>query len=292
MDHSGVSNTALPMYEYSPCWEMPTGARGKRIIVACFCSLWDLRGINCWLSLVGRLSSSWVIVRAYAWRELGGGVTCEKILGVRYDNLFSMVFFPSNGMRITPFGVGTWTEIYVLLGTFCAISSLTCPCIILSPSLSVCLSINYWIRFPDVLFTLLRLLPMRTPLTRLHAVFVLQTGFFLAGWTGCASILSRSISCTSSTNGELSLPYHFAAARRCCRGWHAGHRCWLTWPPPRLLPPEYLVGECYFWFVVDRRTICVQSPSVIWHQLTLMPPDSPSFVRRRPPSEVCYCRGW
>ena len=35
MDHSGVSNTALPRYEYSTCWEMPAGARGEIIIVAC-----------------------------------------------------------------------------------------------------------------------------------------------------------------------------------------------------------------------------------------------------------------
>ena len=91
---------------------------------------------------MGSSSSSWVITGAYACRELGGGVTCEKRLGVRYGNLFSMVFFPSNGIRITPFGVGTWNKMCGFLpGTFRMMSSLACP-FILSISLSVCLSIN------------------------------------------------------------------------------------------------------------------------------------------------------
>ena len=59
------------------------------------------------INLVGTLSFSWVIVGAYAWRELGSGVTCEKRIGVRYGNLFSMVFLFSNGIRTIPFGVGT-----------------------------------------------------------------------------------------------------------------------------------------------------------------------------------------
>ena len=85
MDHSGVSNTALPKYEYSACWEMLAGALGEIIIVACSCSRWDLLGTYWLLTLVGSSSSSWVI-GAYAWRELGGGVTCEKRLGARYGN--------------------------------------------------------------------------------------------------------------------------------------------------------------------------------------------------------------
>ena len=111
MDHSGVSNTALPKYEYNACEDMIAGALGEIIIVACSCSCWDLLGA-CWsLTLVGSLSSSWVI-GAYAWRELGGGVTCEKRVGVWYGSSKSMVFLSSNGIQITPFGVGTWNEMY------------------------------------------------------------------------------------------------------------------------------------------------------------------------------------
>ena len=47
--------------------------------------------------------------------------------------------------------------------------------------------------------------------------------------------------------------------------------------------PQCLARECYFGFVVDGRTGCLQSPSVMSRQPTLMPPDSPSFVCHRPP---------
>ena len=82
IDHTGVSNTALPRYEYSACWEMLAGARGEIILVACSFRILDLCGANISSSSAGSSSSSWVIVGTYAWRELGGGVTCEKILGV------------------------------------------------------------------------------------------------------------------------------------------------------------------------------------------------------------------
>ena len=58
---------------------------------------------------MGASSSSWVL-GAYACRELGGGVTCENILGLLHGSLKSMVFLFSNGIRITPFGVGTWNK--------------------------------------------------------------------------------------------------------------------------------------------------------------------------------------
>ena len=51
MDHSGVSNTALPKYEYSACGEMLAGALGEMIIVACSCSRWGLLGTS-WLLIL------------------------------------------------------------------------------------------------------------------------------------------------------------------------------------------------------------------------------------------------
>ena len=92
MEHSVVSNRALLKYEYSACWEMLAGALGEIIIVACSCSRWDLLGTYWLLNLVGSSSSSWVI-GVYAWRELGGGVTCEKRVGIWYGSLKSVVFF-------------------------------------------------------------------------------------------------------------------------------------------------------------------------------------------------------
>ena len=97
MDHSGVSNTALPKYDYNACGEMLAGALGEIIISACSCNRWDLLRTSWWITLVGALSSSWVI-GAYAWQELDGGVSCEKRLGVLYGSLKYMVFLFSNGI--------------------------------------------------------------------------------------------------------------------------------------------------------------------------------------------------
>ena len=93
--------------------------------MACSCSLLDLCGAKMSIYWAGSSSSSWDIVGTYVWRELGGGVTCDKMLGVLYGSLKSMVFLFSNGIRITPFGVGigTWNEMYGSFpGNFCLIS--------------------------------------------------------------------------------------------------------------------------------------------------------------------------
>ena len=132
------------MYKYNTCWTMPAGARGEIIQVACHCSLLDLRGELCSSSSAGSSSSSWVIVSTYTWRELGGGVTCEKRFGLIQGNLLTMVFLFSIGIRVILFGMGTWNKIYDFCsGNFRDKISLTCPWKILCPSLSVCSLINF-----------------------------------------------------------------------------------------------------------------------------------------------------
>ena len=174
---------------------MPAGACGKNILTACSCSLLDVCGANLSLSGAGSSSLSWVIVGTYAWLELGGGVTCEKKLGVRYGNFFSMVFSFSIRIQIIPFGVGIRKEMYRFFpGNFRDSILLTCPCSMICLSISVCSSINCCSRFRDTFFTLLLLLPMMTPLTCLPDVFALRTRFFLTGPPGCALALARSIS--------------------------------------------------------------------------------------------------
>ena len=101
-----------------------------------------------------------------------------------------MVFSVSNVIRITPFGVGTWNEMYDLLVNL----SLHTYCI------SIRLLIDQLLNpFPTCSFHILAHTSYEHTVPAPSRLFDRRTTFILTGPTGCTVLFDRSISYTSFT---------------------------------------------------------------------------------------------